>query len=132
GGGSQNINVNIIQPAPIVYSLDSSFDVTCNGNANGRIYISASGGTGALSYLWSPRGDTTQDVTGLSPGTYTVTITDGNGCVKTITDTITQPATVTPLPGLPVSSNDALCFGDSNGTASINTILLGGTPPYNF
>jgi gliding motility-associated-like protein len=132
GGCSQNILVGITQGAPIVFSLDSSFDVTCNGNGNGRIYISASGGTGSLSYSWSPGGYTTQDVTNLTPGTYTVTITDGNGCTETITDTITEPSTVTPLPGLPVSSTDALCFGDSTGTAAVNTILLGGTPPYNY
>ena len=132
GGCSQFANVTITEPPAIVFSLDSSFDVTCNGNANGRIYISASGGTGTLSYLWSPGGYTTQDVTNLTPGTYTVTITDSNGCIETITDTITEPSTVTPLPGLPVSSTDALCFGDSTGTASINVILLGGTPPYSY
>jgi gliding motility-associated-like protein len=132
GGCAQNSIVNISQPAAIVFSLDSSFNVTCNGNSNGSIYISASGGTGPLTYSWSPGGYTTQDVTGLSPATYTVTISDSNGCVETIVDTITEPSTVTPLPGLPVSSTDALCFGDSTGTASVNIILLGGTPPYSY
>jgi len=132
GGCSQNSTVILTEPGDIITSLDSSFNVTCNGNANGRIYISASGGTGTLHYSWSPGGDTTQDVTGLPPATYACTISDGNGCTKIVTTTITEPGAVTPLPGLPVSSTDALCYHDSSGTAAVNTILLGGTPPYAY
>lgn len=132
GGCAQTSNVTITQPSAMVAALDSSFNVTCNGNANGRIYISASGGTGTLHYSWSPGGYTTQDVTGLAPATYTCTITDDNGCTRTVVSTITQPGAITPLPGLPVSSTDALCYHDSTGTASVNTVLLGGTPPYSY
>ena len=131
-GCRDTVPVTITQPTLIQPVIDSAVDVTCNGNANGSIYVSVSGGTPGYTYSWSPGGYNTQDISGLDTGTYTLTITDTNGCTRTISATISQPAAVSPLPGLPVSSTNLLCNNDSSGTASINVILLGGTPPYNY
>ncbi|HMX40178.1 MAG TPA: HYR domain-containing protein, partial [Saprospiraceae bacterium] len=67
-------------------------NVTCFAGTNGAIDLSISGGTQGYTYLWSnPGGSTTQDISGLVAGTYTVTITDANLCAATISATVTQP-----------------------------------------
>ncbi|MGL4599125.1 MAG: T9SS type A sorting domain-containing protein, partial [Bacteroidia bacterium] len=60
-------------------------------------------------------------------GTWTCTVTDGNGCVATRTFNITQPPVLT---AAPVSQTNISCFGGSNGAASI--LVTGGTPGYNY
>jgi|GEM_PF-767588 len=76
-------------------------------------------------YLWS-NGATTEDITGLSAGTYTVTVTDCRGCVATDAITITEPDS---LMGMPMGTN-LLCNGDSTG--NIDLVVSGGTTPYNY
>ncbi|MDF2449864.1 MAG: hypothetical protein K0R26_2368 [Bacteroidota bacterium] len=78
GSGCINtITLNITQPAAISLSL-STTPATC-GNYDGTASVLASGGTGALSVLWSVNSNS-NTVTGLSAGVYTVTVTDGAGC----------------------------------------------------
>jgi gliding motility-associated-like protein len=79
-----------------------------------------SSGTGSYSYVWSST-QTTQDISGLSAGTYTVTVTDGNNCPAIETYTVSEPSAIT----LTTSTTDALCFGGSDGTASV--VAAGGT-----
>ena len=131
-GCRDTIPVTITQPTAIAPVIDAVVDVSCYRNQNGSISISVSGGTPGYTYSWSPGGYTTQDISGLDTGTYVCTITDTNGCTQTVSAHISEPAAISPLPGLPVSSTDLLCNNDSSGTASINVILLGGTPPYSY
>ncbi len=131
-GCRDTVPLTISQPSVISTVIDQVNNVSCYRNANGSISISVSGGTPGYTYSWSPGGYTTEDITGLDTGTYVCTITDANGCIKTVSASITEPGSVTPLPGLPVSSTDLLCNNDSSGTAAVNTVLLGGTPPYNY
>ena len=100
----------------------------CFGDCNGSIDITPAGGTLPYTYLWNdPIGSTTQDVTGLCAGDYTVTITDAHGCTKVDTWTVGQPGEVS----WEGSTSNALCNGACNGT--ITTIFtLGGTPPYTY
>jgi hypothetical protein len=60
-----------------------------NNNANGAIDLTVSGGLSPYTYLWS-NGATTQDLTGLLAGTYTVNILDANDCKFTNTVTVTN------------------------------------------
>ena len=57
-----------------------SADETSAGANDGSASVSAGGGTGTLTYSWSPGGATTDSVSGLTPGMYTVTVTDSNNC----------------------------------------------------
>ena len=66
----------------------------CAGYCDGTVAAEVTGGTGPFSYAWST-GDTTQWVYGLDPGTYTVVVTDGNGCEATARGSLSEPAPVT-------------------------------------
>ena len=116
--------INITQPQAITSGI-SLTNATC-GNNDGVATVTATGGTGALSYLWNPTGQTTATAIGLGTGTYVVTITDSNGC--TLTDTAIISNTNGPLAAL--SQNNILCNGQCTGTALSNT--SGGTAPYTY
>jgi predicted heme/steroid binding protein len=118
--------VIIAQPTPITSGIIAT-NVNCFGGNNGTATLSVAGGTPPYSYVWNtnpPR--TTNIATGLSAGTYAVTITDSKGCLKTDTTTITQPDLLTTTK----SKTDVSCFGGNNGTAT--TVTSGGTTPYSY
>lgn len=72
------------------------------GNANGAANLSTSGGTIPYAYFWS-NGATTQNITGLVEGSYTVTVTDGNNCTQTASATLstaTGPCTFQEVGGV--------------------------------
>jgi large repetitive protein len=77
-GQSLDTTVVLTSP-PAVLVTNQVTQPTCVGLANGAIDLSVSGGVQPYSYVWS-NGATTQDVTGLAAGTYSVTISDANGC----------------------------------------------------
>jgi hypothetical protein len=80
-------------------------DVTCNGYADGAIDITVSGGNLPIAgYLWS-NSETTEDITGLTAGSYTVTVTDAQGCPLDSTFIVTEPAAVVPS----LSGSDTIC-----------------------
>jgi hypothetical protein len=99
-------------------------DVLCNGQATGAATVAVTGGTGAYTYLWS-NGGTTNTITGLTAGTYTVDVTDANGCIVSNSFTITQPSALVATAG---PQTNVLCFGNATGTATVN--VTGGTGAY--
>ena len=105
--------VNIIQPG-------------C-GAATGSATITESGGTAPYSYSWSPSGGTGATATGLTPGNYTVTVTDNNLCTENININI---ATASAITTNIINQKNASCFGLSDGSASVQ--VAGGTPPYTY
>src|SRR6185436_18355366 len=78
--------VTITQPAAALNAIiTSQTDVACNGGATGAIDLTVSGGTTAYSYSWTKTGfpaftANTEDLSGLTAGTYVVVVTDANGC----------------------------------------------------
>ncbi len=84
--------------------------VTCNGYENGTIAISISHGVAPFTYLWND-GETTEDRTDLGPGSYTLLVTDVNGCTRERTFTITEY----PLLTLSFSIKNVTCNGFENG-----------------
>ncbi|MCB0429268.1 MAG: gliding motility-associated C-terminal domain-containing protein [Flavobacteriales bacterium] len=111
------------QPTQLEAATDST-DAPC-GIATGTATVTASGGTPAYTYLWD-NGQTTPTATGLYSGPAVVTITDAHGCEVVVTATVNDLPSVTGT----TSSADALCFGSSDGTATVTA--SGGTPPYTY
>jgi gliding motility-associated-like protein len=105
-------------------------NVACNGQSNGGVNISPTGGTSPYTFSWSgPSGFTasTEDISGRPPGTYSLTLTDANGCTATASFSITQPAPLT-LANNQITNNQ--CAGQSNG--SFTVVGSGGTPPLSY
>ena len=118
-------SITIAQPASVVSGTTVVTNVSCNGASNGAINLTPAGGTAPYTFNWGG-GVTTEDRTALSAGTYTVTITDFNGCTATVDATVTQPNILSST----ASQTNVSCNGGSNGTATIN--VSGGTPIYTY
>lgn len=99
-------------------------NVVCNGGNNGSASASIASSNPPYTYNWS-NGQTTSAITGLSPGFYSVTVTDGTGCSGTQSFTITQPAAITS--GIMASMTNC---GMSTGQGFMGT--SGGNPPFTY
>lgn len=108
--------------APPTVTLNPT-NVSCNGGNTGAITASATGGTAPLSYAWS-NSATNSTITGLTAGTYTVTVTDSKGCTAVRSITLTQPAAIAITPT--VVSATCLPVG------SISVVATGGATPYTY
>jgi len=108
-------------------TIKSQTNISCNGGSNGVATANtAIGGTAPYTYLWSGGLGTNLSISGKSAGTYTVNVTDNNGCVASATVTITQPAILAVMStAVNVNSNGA-CNGQASVTPS------GGTAPYTY
>ncbi len=115
---------------------------SCNaasGAANGEINITASGGTvgGTYDYNWSTTNGsglvaTDEDQTGLSAGTYNVTITDDNDCTVTASYVLTEPTAVACTAMSPLVGNGGTNISCNGGTGTINVTGAGGTGAYEY
>ncbi|WP_052594370.1 T9SS type B sorting domain-containing protein [Aureispira sp. CCB-QB1] len=132
GPGSPTIScidsqsITITEPSVLAIVVDSFNNPFCSGSADGNIFTTATGGTPNYSYNWS-NSDTTGDVTGLNNGTFTVTVTDANGCTDTAQATLTVPN-----PILITVDNivDNSCAGTADGSVSITATGGVGTLTY--
>ncbi len=97
---------------PIHISL-SPVNLPCNGSYTGRINLALSGGTAPCTYIWS-NGATTQHISGLSAGTYSVTVTSADGCISTASQAIIhnplQPFIAPFTEGFEASTFPPLCW----------------------
>ncbi|MCB0396590.1 MAG: gliding motility-associated C-terminal domain-containing protein [Flavobacteriales bacterium] len=117
-------NINITFPTNPVTANTTSQDLLCYGGGLGSITVNHLGGRPGYTYAWSPGGYTTQNVNGLPPGTYIVTVTDADGCSDTSMATITQPPALVTT----VTPNGTSCVGINDGVATLT--VNGGTPGY--
>ena len=85
----------------------TGYDASCNGQP-GAVAVDVSGGTGPYTYLWNT-GAVNQTITNLAPDSYTVTVTDANGC----TDTAEKTLTVHSNPTASISGDNSVCDGGS-------------------
>jgi len=118
-------NVTITEPAAVNLTLDASSPVLCSGEASGAASVSAAGGTGTITYLWS-NGTTGNTASGLTAGNYSVVATDATGCNETLSMEVTEPIAIL----VAVSSTDETAAGANDGSATANP--TGGVPPYAF
>jgi hypothetical protein len=117
-------SATIIQPS-VLSSGAVATNVTCHGASNGTVELTVSGGTTPYSFSWS-NGATTEDLSGLPPGNYTVVVTDAKGCQSFVGVTVTEPAVlVANAVGGPETALNA-----NNGTATASP--TGGTTPYTY
>lgn len=115
---------DLTDPDPIVSTAVITL-ASCNGGTDGAIDITPTGGTGPyVSYLWSPGGEITEDISGLAAGQYIVTVTDSIGCTGVDTFNVAENAPII----IADSINHILCNGDSTGT--IDLTVSGGVAPY--
>ncbi|MFH2143560.1 MAG: SprB repeat-containing protein, partial [Bacteroidota bacterium] len=100
-------------------------DENC-GDASGSVNITVTGGSGSYTYLWS-NSSTTEDISNLSAGSYTITVTDANSCA------ITTNAIVDNNSGTLILNNylltNEVC---SNSAGAINITVSGGTIPITY
>lgn len=108
-------------------SVDGTTNLLCNGDLDGSLDLTASGGSGALSYAWDDsNSSTTEDLSGLSAGTYTVIVTDASNCSASIAFTINEPTAIVEAG----SSINVSCGGAADG--SVDVTVTGGTAPYTY
>ncbi|HRG01917.1 MAG TPA: gliding motility-associated C-terminal domain-containing protein [Bacteroidia bacterium] len=116
--------VTVTQPTSL--TLTSTVTAATCGNANGSGTVTVAGGTAPYNYNWS-NGGLTNVLTFASAGTYSITVTDFNGCV------LTRTVSITNIPGpTAITGNTTLAGCNlSNGTYSV-TGVTGGTPAYTY
>ncbi len=118
-------NIQVTTPNPLTTVLTPT-NVACFGTSTGNILNAVTGGVPNYTFLWN-NGATTPNLINITAGTYTVTITDANGCNITATTTVTQPTT--PI-SIIINTTDVSCHGGNNGSATAT--VTGGTAPYTY
>ncbi len=123
----------ITQPInPLSINLISIKDNDCGATNNGIINIDVLGGTAPYDITWSNTVKNTESLTGLSPGSYSVSVEDASGCVL---DNAATPFTVGQLADItlvPATMNliHNNCYQDNSG--SIDFQVIGGSGSYEF
>ncbi|MEZ4804776.1 MAG: SprB repeat-containing protein [Bacteroidia bacterium] len=114
----------ITEPTLLSVSINSQ-NVSCKNGNDGLIDLNVSGGTSPYTYLWN-NSSSSEDISNLSAGQYSVLIIDANGCFRNDTINITEPSLLLSN----ITTSDVLCNGDNTG--SIDLSVSGGTSPYSF
>ncbi len=126
-GCSATTQITINQPDILLVSAVVDNNVSCNGLSDAQATASATGGTEPYVYHWNdPSSSYGSTVYQLPEGSWTVQVTDHNGCTAEKTVTVTEPLVLS----VTINVNDVLCFGESTGGASAT--VTGGTYPYSY
>ncbi|PLX04004.1 MAG: hypothetical protein C0594_09710 [Marinilabiliales bacterium] len=125
GTCSDIVSVDITEPTALDASATGS-DLTCNGNTDGTVDLTVTGGITPYTFAWS-NSETTEDLSGVAAGTYDVTVTDANTCEVIVTGTeVTEPSEIQANSTI----TDATDCDATNGEAQM--YIWGGTSPYTF
>ncbi len=133
-GCSASTSINLIQPTPITPTAAIT-TAQCQGANSGAIDLGVSGGTGAYTFLWSgfpAYSATTEDITSLFAGVYTVTITDAAGCTATAYYNVGEPGQFQIAAQLSNTSGgyNVSCAAAMDG--SIDASVSGGSGAYTY
>jgi hypothetical protein len=122
-------SVTLSNPPALTAVVSAQTNVLCAGSATGSATINASGGTPLITYLWpvAAASQTTATASNLAAGTYTATVTDGQGCTLTVSATITEPKL--PL-HVTIAGTNVACGATNNGSAVAS--VTGGSPGYTY
>jgi gliding motility-associated-like protein len=101
-------------------------DVSCFGGSDGQITATTQGGSAPFTYVWNPAQGNVNSVSGLSGGTYGISVTDSKGCQATASVQLNVPTQLTAN----ATSTPVSCGGACDGSATVTA--QGGTPPYTY
>jgi PKD repeat protein len=123
----RDTTIEVTQPTAIVLDT-ASVSVLCNGESTGESIVIPSGGRTPYGYVWDVNTGNQTDsiVVNLVAGTYYVTVSDNNGCLKDTLVVISE-STILETDTL---FTDVNCYGESNGSVQVNT--FGGKVPYDY
>ncbi len=120
--------VKLGYPEIITTQIDTVIQESCPNTSDGVIQVTATGGIAPYSFDWS-NGESTEDISGLTSGSYDLTITDLNGCFS-----IVGPIVVGTIPNTLVLQVDSIqytsCPVAQDG--SIDITISGGSPPFTY
>ncbi|TVR78529.1 MAG: hypothetical protein EA412_08830 [Chitinophagaceae bacterium] len=121
--------ITLIEPDSIsilsdLTTYNGGYNISCNGLNDGNIDITISGGVSPFTYDWNSGLSNQQNLTNAEAGLYELAVTDANGCIANVSETLTEPD---PL-NFSIDSNEPLCFGDNNG--EIEVLVSGGSGTY--
>lgn len=125
-GCTDSISVVLLNPTPIVVTLAQNISPACFGDCTGAATVMATGGSGPLTWLWTPTGCIAQTCVSLCAGNYSVAVTDSIGCSVTTNVIITEPDALT---ANSTHTDETLAIAN-DGTATV--IPSGGTAPYTY
>jgi gliding motility-associated-like protein len=125
-GCSNTLTVTISEPPALVASAGTINAANC-GSTDGSASVNASGGTGTLTYTWTPNVSTTASATNIAAGSYSVVVADANGCSQTVNFIVSSIGG----PTVTVANVEGVsCLGDSDGTAT--AVATGGNAPFTY
>lgn len=123
-GCSGTDTFNVTQP-PLITPTFNITQLSCNGATDAAIDMTVTGGFGTYTFAWS-NGSTDEDLSGLGAGSYTITITDANGCTVSANVDITAPNAF----DITADITNIVCGGTPTG--AIDVTVDGGTAPYTY
>lgn len=119
-----------IPSPPVIIPISDARGVTCFGDDDGAISLVVNGGTPPFNFDWN-NGEQTSGISGLSPDTYTVTITDGNDCIEVFPVTIGEPDVLVLGVSQDSTTANVSCAGEEDGIIKLSVQGgngLGGDP----
>ena len=139
-GCAATASATVTQPAaPLTIASITPSDISCNpangGNhGDGSIATSVTGGTGAYAYTWTggAGGAGGTNPTGLITATYSLTVTDDNGCSTSASATVGQPSVVSVTGITPANVSCNASNGGNHNDGSIATTVTGGSGSYTY
>jgi gliding motility-associated-like protein len=121
-GCTVSVAVNLVPPPPFTISAMATPSL-CN-DSTGTALVNIIGGNGPFTIEWST-GDTTSNISGLTPGQYQVVVTDSAGCPDSMMATVSQTGLQ-----LDTATTQLICNGACTGVASVN--VMNGIPPFTY
>ncbi|NJM78688.1 MAG: T9SS type A sorting domain-containing protein [Flavobacterium sp.] len=123
-------NISITSPSPL-FITDAITPISTIGATDGSIQVTVTGGTPPYNYTWTNSigtsiGTNSPSLINLEAGSYTLSVTDANGCLQSriFSVDVIQPLTAT------INKTDIYCNGNATGSITVNP--SGGLPPYTY